>query len=175
MRAVLLLPLSVVMAGITGCGHQGREEVAVAATERDLTLPARAPELETASAIELQQPLAKPQAARRSSGSSRPAQASRVKSGRARAVAAAPVTAAVAKPSQPTPDTHVPSDRELLPGKTITVIPASSGPTTAAEPVDELPMPKARRGFIGIRGGGKCPPRPARGIGIVGVPAARLY
>jgi hypothetical protein len=172
MRAVLLLPLSVVLAAIPGCGYEGSEEVAFATTERDLTLPEQASKLETVSAVELHQPRQKPEL-KRSPRPSRPARAARIQRAQARTVAAAPSPVPAAEASRPTPDSYVPTDRELLPGKTVTVIPASGGPTPAVEVTDKFPTPRARGGFIGIRGGGKCPPRPVRGITIG--PRPRLY
>jgi hypothetical protein len=60
-------------------------------------------------------------------------------------------------------------DRELPPGKTVTVIPTSSGPSVAAEPGDEFPS--IRTGTLGGHGGGRCPPRGrGPGIGIAGAP-----
>lgn len=175
MRPVLLLPLSMlVVAGITGCGYEGEEEVAVATTERDLTLPGAASAIEIASPVELRQLRAAPETKRLSHWPSGSVRAARITRGPGVTVAAAPAAAPAAEPTHP-PHSYVPNDRELLPGKTVTVIPANTGPTVTAEPSHEFPVSQGRRGFIGIRGRGRCPPRPARGIGIVGVPTARLY
>jgi hypothetical protein len=85
----------------------------------------------------------------------------------------APVLAApqpVAQPSN-TPATPA-NDRELLPGKTVTVIPASSGPSAGSDRADEpLPAP-ARGGTVVVGGGGTCRGR-GRGPGIGMAPAPR--
>ena len=70
------------------------------------------------------------------------------------AAPAAPEVAAPA-PAAPAPSS---SSRELAPGQTVTIIPASSGPSVAAEPGDEAP---SRAGRAIMRGhGGTCRPRP---------------
>jgi hypothetical protein len=69
--------------------------------------------------------------------------------------------------------------RELAPGKTVTIIPASSGPTVEADQDDSWLPSERPRGII-TGGGGRCPRRGGvRGIGIagripVGIPARSL-
>jgi hypothetical protein len=71
------------------------------------------------------------------------------------------------------------SGRELAPGKTVTVIPVSSGPSIRADEDDSWLPSERPRGII-MGGGGRCPRRGGvRGIGIagripVGIPTRRL-
>jgi hypothetical protein len=176
MRSVVLIPLTLMVTVALGCGSEEREQASTSVSERDLTRQAPAPEVEIASPVELQQLRTQHRTVR----SSRPVKAPRRRTVEAKLVARAGATApAVVLPAaepvaQPTTTADLGSDRELLPGKTITLIPASSGPSTASEPTDELPT--VRGGTIGIVGGGRCPPRrPGRGIGIAGVPRPGLY
>jgi hypothetical protein len=177
MRTVFLLPLTAVMAVVAACGSEGREEAAPSVVKRDLTLPARAPQVEIASAVELQQP-----PTHRTVGRSRIA--SRRAPARSRAtVESRPVAVVVPAPAlvlhaadtaaRPVSTASEPvNDRELPPGKTVTVIPVSSGPSTTLQPTDEFPT--IRSGSVGIRGGGRCPPR-RPGIGIATRPRPVLY
>jgi hypothetical protein len=172
MRSVVLIPLTLMVTVALGCGSEEREQASTSVSERDLTRQAPAPEVEIASPVELQQLRTQHRTVR----SSRPVKAPRRRTVEAKLVARAGATApAVVLPvAEPTTTADLGSDRELLPGKTVTVIPASSGPSTASEPTDELPT--ARGTTIGIWGGGRCPPRrPGRGIGIAGVPRPGLY
>lgn len=184
MRTVYLLPLAAVVAAVGGCRSQGRESAAISLPQRDLTLAAQAPKVEIASPVELQQlrtqyravrlsPIARPRSARRSSlVETKPEPA-------AVAAAAAPV---LPTPNPVAPPAGTPadqgSDRELLPGETVTVIPASSGPSSGVEGTDESPT--IRRGWggggsgmggggSGMGGGGRCPGR-RPDIGIAGLP-----
>jgi hypothetical protein len=173
MRGVFLLPFPVVVAVVAGCGSEVREQAALSVPQRDLTLPAQVPEVEIASPVELQAIRAQQQTVRPSRRARRPASAPRPSSiepkPTPKALAAAPVLTlptfdSVAKPASTAAEPA--NDRELPPGKTVTLIPASSGPSTASEGDDEFPT--ARGGTIGLgggRGGGPCPPRgPGRGI-----------
>jgi hypothetical protein len=175
MRSVVLIPLTLMVTVAPGCGSEEREQASISVSERDLTRQAPAPEVEIASPVELQQ-LRTPH---RTVRSSRPVRAPRRSTVEAKLVARARATAPAVLPAaepvaQTTTTTDLGSDRELLPGKTVTVIPASSGPSTASEPTDELPT--VRGGTIGIVGDGRGPPRrPGRGIGIAGVPRPGLY
>jgi hypothetical protein len=78
--------------------------------------------------------------------------------------AAEPVTV-VSAPANP---------HELPPGKTITIIPASSGPSTASDPADDAPGSRTRMGgAVGGGHGGTCRGR-GRGIGGGSAPPAVL-
>lgn len=170
MRTIFLLSLAALAAVAAGCGSQGREQAARSLPQRDLTLAAPARQVDIASPVELenlraQHPTLRP--SRRISRRSSPIEAKPAPA----AVAAVPVVVLASAPvaelagvaSEPA------SDRELPPGKTVTVIPASSGPSTASDWTDE--PPRARGGIIGVRGGGMCPPRGRRpGIGISAFP-----
>jgi hypothetical protein len=175
MRTVFLLPLTAVVAAVTGCGSEGREEPVRSAVQRDLTLPARAPEVEIASPVELQQVLAHQGVGRlwpapRRAGASR---RSAVKSRPVAAVVPAAAPAVVVADTAASTASEPLNDRELPPGKTVTVIPASTGPSSATDPTDEFPT--VRSGSIGVRGGGRCPTRGRPGIGIATRPRPMLY
>ena len=172
MRLVLLLPLTV-LAVVSGCGSPREEEVAVSKPERDLALPAQAPRVEIASPVELGrvqlQPAANP--SRRIHGRSRPSVPTIIPAVVEPVAAAAPVVSKPAGYTAPAAAGPV-NDRELPPGKTVTIIPASSGPSIESDGVDELPP---FRGPPSVRRGGTCRGRgPGPGIGIAAVPAPSL-
>jgi hypothetical protein len=192
MRTAFLFPLSITLVVVAGCGSHVKEQAARSDLERDLTLVSKAPETAIASSIELGQLPAQSggtvslrrtvrhRPARRSTASApRPVQV---------AAAAAPATTTAPAPSsvvQPTNTAPVPADKhELPPGKTVTVIPVSSGPSTAdggGRGPDEFPMPGYGTGGSGMGGvgsgmGGDCPrPTLGPGIGIAGRPRGLLY
>ena len=158
MRTRYLLSLTIVVAaGASGCGKQAQEETA-SALQRDLTLAAPAPNVEIASPMELERPeprVARPRAARR-----------HVSARKSPTIDLEPIRPAVTIHASVGPTETAPepvSGRELPPGKTVTLIPASSGPSTAADPdVDE--------GLLMIQRGHWCPP-PRPGIGVTRPPA----
>jgi hypothetical protein len=178
MRTALLLPLTAVMAVAAGCASQGREQAARSVLQRDLTLASRAQEVAIASPIELRQvrPVGRTTISQRMA---RPVSARTHKSSAPKirtavlALAPAPVLAVPQPVTEPAGSTSEPAnDRELLPGKTVTVIPASSGPSSAPEPAAGE-FPTIRRGWgmgggSGMGGGGCRGRRP--GIGITGAP-----
>jgi len=198
MRAASILPLAFTAAVLAGCAAEspqtakqqtasrGVEEFAL--PDRDLTLqrPA-APAVEVASPVELSRAAPDPEPTRRARVSPKPAPAPApdpVPEAAPAAQAAVPdSTVAVAEVlAEPAPVEDVGVGRELAPGKTVTIIPASSGPTFTAEDPSWAPA-EGRRGTIigtGEGRGGRCRPRGGvRGIGIagripIGVPGRRL-
>jgi hypothetical protein len=161
--------LSVGLLGACGTGGEGRAPVA--ALERDLTLQnSAAPTLEVASAVELGRPEPRQQATPRPKPSRKPALAPTPKPAPKAAPASeqvsAPVPVAVAVAEMPAP---APTGRELAPGQTVTVLPASTGPSQPGP--DDVYLPtEAGRGLF-KPGAGNCPHPPRRGgrpIGIVG-------
>jgi hypothetical protein len=124
-----LISICVGAIGVLGCSV-AKESPAPPVARRDLTVPAPPPKVEVASAVELGriQPARTKQHSTRARRRARPA-----------AAKVTPVVVA-SQPSPPPAPEAVPvprfrqpepaNDRELPPGKTVTVIPASSGPTT---------------------------------------------
>lgn len=171
MRIVVLLPLAAVAAVAAGCGSEGRESGARSVPQRDLTLAASAVHLEIASPVELRQLQTLHRTVRPTRRTPRPSSPIEPNPVPA-AVAPAPALALPAADSvaQPANTASEPAnDRELLPGKTVAVIPASSGPSTGSDWTDELP--RARGGTMVVGGGGRCPRRGrGPGIGIAGAP-----
>ena len=195
MRTVSLLPLACVAVLITACGSEvpgvpEREEGAVRAAEprpRDLTL--QVPELpatEVASAVELARPHPAPIRNSRPRPTPRPnpRPAAEPEGGPVPAPNAVPVAPAAPMLTEaladPAPLAEAGSgDRELAPGRTVTVIPVSSGPTLEADEEDSWLPSERPRGII-MGGGDRCRRRGGvRGIGIagripVGIPTRRL-
>lgn len=182
MRTLILLSLTAMVAVAAGCGSQGREQTGRSALQRDLTLAPQAHAMEIASTVELQQLRAQHRTVRPSrqtarSASARSSSRTEPKIILASVAAPAPALAAAAPVAQPASTAaDSPNDRELLPGKTVTVIPASSGPSTGAEGNDEFPTARVGGGGSGMGGGGsgmggggRCPGR-GPDIGIAGVP-----
>jgi hypothetical protein len=192
MRAAVLFPLAFVAVALTGCGGDGtnlsgREETAsraaAAALERDLTLSVpQVPATEVASAIELSLPKPAPAPVQRHYPRPRPKPAPSAVAESAPAPTPEPVTVpavseALSEPA--TTDEVSAGGRELAPGRTVTVIPVSSGPSVEAEPDDSWLPSGGSRGVL-VGGGGTCRRRgEGGGIGIaarirVGVPGLGL-
>ena len=160
MRTVLLLPIAAVVAVVAGCGSEAREGGARSLPQRDLTLVTQTAHVEIASPVETRQLRIQHRTVRPSQLAARPAPARRSRPLQPKVVLAA-VTAPLAASTSA-------NDRELLPGKTVTVIPASSGPSTGSDRAGELPPAEGRT--MVARGGGTCRGR-GRGPGI-GIAAA---
>jgi hypothetical protein len=156
MRTVYLLPFAA-LAVVAGCGSEAREQAARSVPQRDLTRVTQTAEVKIASRLETQQ-LRIHRTVHPSRLAARPTPAAR-----SRPVAPKVVLAAVtaAEPvAQPAPA----NDRELLPGKTITLIPASTGPSVGSDGTDDVPAVEGRGVAVG-GGGGTCRGR-GRGPGI---------
>lgn len=203
MRLESLLALASVTLVLGGCSPESprasTDETGMAAREagapahRDLTLrTSAAPTLEVASPVELSRAEPRPprRAARKVSRKPAPAPAPEPPAEAAPAAEAAepvPATAMAevkADPGAPVEDVDVGAGRELAPGKTVTIVPVSAGPSTSPSEDDSWGAIARVRGGTMIRGGGgrggRCKPRGGvRGIGIagripVGVPGLRL-
>lgn len=199
MHVVSILPLVFTAAALAGCAAESsqtwNQETAsrgvegTALSERDLTLQTPAtPAVEVASPVELARPASEPRPERRATISPKPApapvpdpvpEASLVTPA---AMLVPTVAEAVAEPA-PVEDVAVGPGRELAPGTTVTVIPASSGPSSAPEDPSWATAGPGRSMIIEGGGGGRggrCRPRGGvRGIGIaggipIGVPGRRL-
>jgi hypothetical protein len=155
MRTIVLFPLTLV-AVIAGCGSEVSQQATRSVPERDLTLVTHTSEVKIASPVETQQP--KPAARLARAPRSRPL-APKVKladpwTPRPIPVASQPVAHPVNSAATPEEGASPANDRELLPGKTVTLIPASSGPSTSPDQIDDLP--EARGRTMVTRGGGTC-------------------
>jgi hypothetical protein len=171
MRTIVLFPLTLV-AVIAGCGSEVSQQATRSVPERDLTLVTHTSEVKIASPVETQQLRAQRRAVRPSPQAARPPAVPR--SSRLEpevtlaAVVAAPALTAAQPVAQPAGTEATPDGRELPPGKTVTLIPASSGPSPGPDRADDLPAAPGRTMVIG--GGGTCRGR-GRGPGI-GIAAA---
>jgi hypothetical protein len=182
MRTLLLISICVGAIGAVGCGSVGKESPAPSIARRDLTVPAPPPKVEVASAVELGriQPPRTKQHSVRAHRRARPAAAKVTPVIVASHPSRAPALEVVPVPRfrQPEPI----NDRELPPGKTVTVIPASSsGPT-----IEEVGAGQGDGwgtggsgmggGGSGMGGRGRCPGRGVGpGIGIAQRPPRALY
>ena len=167
MRAVFLLPLAVVAAA--GCGSTKPRQTA-SVSERDLTLSTSATEAEVASPLELQRPVPPEtkQVVRHTHRRAAPTfQPTIVRAVLRETVAPVPVAATPA--AEPVSVVSEAADpHELLPGKTVTIVPASSGPVpTTDNPRDPGEERGGMGGTIGIGGGG-CHGRGGGGSGMGG-------
>ena len=166
MRTIVLLPLTALVAVVAGCGSVGREQATRSVPQRDLTLVPQTPAVEIASPVETHQ-LRVQQRTVRPAFSSRPLEP---KVSFASVTVPAPVLAIPEPVAQPASMAAASgNDRELLPGKTVTVIPVSNTPSTGSDGADELPAARGRtmvaHGGGGCRGRGRGP-----GIGIANAP-----
>jgi hypothetical protein len=160
MRIVMLLPLALAAVTAGGCrtAPEATERAALGVPQRDLTLQqAAAPEVEIASPVEL---------------AHRPAPARHPEATLPEVAPAAltmpppapPAATALAASAPEEADPHA-----LAPVQSVTIIPASSGPTTPADWTDERPSGRERGVAVGGGGpGGRCKPRgtgmPGRGL-----------
>jgi hypothetical protein len=159
MRAIVLFPLTALVAVAAGCGSAGREQGTRSVPQRDLTLVQQTPAVEIASPVETQHLRVQHRTVRHSQLTVR----------LAAVTLPAPVLAVPELVTQPVSTPATPAnDRELLPGKTITVIPASSTPSTGSDGTDELPATRGRTKVAHGGGGGR-----GRGPGIGMAPAPR--
>jgi hypothetical protein len=196
MRAVSMLPLAFWAALLAGCAAESPRpshlETASSGAEtglsdRDLTLQTPAmPAVEVASAIELSRPMPEPRPAPRPRISPRPAPAPTPDpvpeaSPADQSVLPVPTVAVAEVIAEPAPvEDGAGAGRELAPGKTVTSIPVSSGPSLAPAEDDSWAPATRARGIMVGGGGDRCRPRGGvRGIGIggripIGVPGRRL-
>ena len=158
------LPLAIIAAA--GCGSQPKEQAARSDLERDLTLVSRAPDKAVASPLELREVRSQPRKTV-DPGNTIHKAARVVRHRPARHVTtrvadpvrpAPPAPAVVADVSVPGPAASVPEavpadSHELPPGKTVSVIPASSGPSTAGSGPEDIPV-MVGTGGSGMGGGG---------------------
>ena len=179
MRIVMLLPLALaaVAAGACRTASEGTEQAALGVPQRDLTLQQTpAPEVEIASPVELARGPAERPTTERPRRAHRPAAARQPE---ASAPEVAPATLTLTpSPAQPVATALAASAPEeadphaLAPGQSVTIIPASSGPTTPADWTDERPSSRERGVEVGAGGhGGRCRPR-GTGMPGRGLPAA---
>ena len=172
MRSITLLPLAALVAAAAGCRSEVREQGVRSVPQRDLTLVTQTAQVQVASPVEMQQLRIQPRTRRPSQGAARLASASRFshepKVIHAALAAPTPIPAAAA--AEPVADPTPASDRELSPGKTVTVIPASSGPSAGSGTADEAPPDRGRT--MVARGGGTCRGR-GRGPGRGNAPVPR--
>jgi hypothetical protein len=156
MRSVFLF-LSLSLVVIAGCSSRVKEHVARSDLERDLTLVSQAPPTALASPIELGQ-IQTPTSSR-STVSSRHRIRHRA-APRSIVSAAKPVPlAADAAPVLPVQATNTrPADpHELAPGKTVSIIPVSSGPSISGTGgTDRFPTPRYGTGGSGMGGGDRA-------------------
>ncbi len=167
MRPVLLLPLTALVAVVAGCGSDIKEQATGSVPQRDLTLVTQPAQVEIASPIEMQRPQVQHRMARPSRLARAPRSSREPKVRVADVWVPAPVVA-TPQVAQPASTAATPAnDRELLPGKTVTLIPASTGPSPGSDTADDLPAARGRT--IVAQGGGTCRGR-GRGPGIAGAP-----
>lgn len=166
MRTGFLFPLAaLVVVGSLGCSRGDAEESA-SVVNRDLTRVGPVPNIELASPLEVATtpPVSRAVKPRATSRTVRARHRSTIDLKPSRAALAIHTPVAVSTPEpQPAAISEPPSDRELPPGKTVTLIPSSSGPSTTIDPeVDE--------GLRMIQRGHYCPP-PRPGVGVRRPPA----
>jgi hypothetical protein len=179
MRIVMLLPLAFAAVAVGGCrtASEGTEQAALGVPQRDLTLQQTpAPEVEIASPVELARARTERPTTQRPRSAHRPAPARHPE---ADAPEAAPaMLTPTSAPAHPVPTALAASAPEaadphaLAPGQSVTIIPASSGPTTPADWTDQRPSARERGVEVGAGGhGGRCRPR-GTGMRGRGLPAA---
>jgi hypothetical protein len=170
MNKLLLLPLALT---VVSCGSERARPTVPSVPQRDLTIQSpTAPTFEIASPVEL---------GRRPEPKARKAAAPQQTIRREPKIVlttvhpAATLSLTVPAPVvQTAPADEPATDRELPPGKTVTIIPASSGPTVAVEPAGD--GPGLGRTEVRRDGGGKCHGRGGRtpGISIAAAPRPRF-
>ena len=165
MRTVLFLPLALVAAAATACADASHQtpQTPGRAPSRDLTLErAELPAAAVASPVELMRVPVRARATHRPQRTRRPS----ARPPSSRPESRAPTSAGAPAPVAPVAisaaeDVEAADPHALAPGRTITAIPASSGPASAPARTDE---PSADDGgdtaIHAGRHGGRCAPRP---------------
>lgn len=159
MRTPMLLSLALAAAAAGGCrtAPQATEQASLGVPQRDLTLQqAAAPDAEVASPVELgRTPLQRP-ASHNPRRANRPAPAPQVEPVQPGETGNAPATPEpAAAPAEPEPmavaaaDTGPADPHALPPGRTVTVIPATSGPATDEGWTDQRPSGRGRGISVG--------------------------
>jgi hypothetical protein len=164
MRSNLLLPLTALVAVAAGCRFEAPKPAARTGLERDLTLVTPTADVSVASALETRQLRSPGRTVRHARLAARVTPVLRsaeppIHLAVVKTFSSAPAAAPVAQPA---------NNRELLPGKTVTVIPASdssSGTNEADEPSPLEGRTKGGHGGGTCRGGGRGP-----GIGMAPAP-----
>jgi hypothetical protein len=180
MRISTLLAPIVAVGLVAGCGSEGREQRTATVPKRDLTRATSAQHVEVATPIELQQTRTPPRTTGLSHQAPRHSRPVRTKPVPVKlAATSTPVMApvAVADPNSRFAGavSETVNDRELAPGKTVTIIPASTGTSGGGGSGWDDDFPPGREIPMG-GSGGRCPPRgPSPGIGIAGRPNPALY
>jgi hypothetical protein len=176
MRIVMLLPLALAAVAAGGCrtASEETEQAALGVPRRDLTLEQTpAPQVEIASPVELGRVPAERPTTHRPRRAPRPSPAPHPEAAAPEvAPAMLPPTPAPAHPAATALAASAPEQADphaLAPGQSVTIIPASSGPTTPADWTDQLPSGRERGVQMGGGGhGGRCKPRgggmPGRGL-----------
>ena len=170
MRSITLLPLATLVAAAAGCRSEVREQGVRSVPQRDLTLVTQTAQVQVASPVEMQQLRIQPRTRRLSKSAARIASGSRFSHEPKVILAALAAPMPIPTPAEPVADPTPASDRELSPGKTVTVIPASSGPSAGSGTADEAPPDRGRT--MVARGGGTCRGR-GRGPGRGNAPVPR--
>jgi hypothetical protein len=173
MRIVMLLPLALAAAAAGGCrtASDGTEQAGLGVPQRDLTLQqASAPQVEVASPVELERtPIQRP-ASHRPKRAQQPtavAQPETRPTGDTPAAAATlPAPALAPAPTHSDPavlaagEAEPPDPHALPPGRSVTVIPASTGSSTDEGWTDQRPAGRERGVSVGAGPhGGGCKPR----------------
>jgi hypothetical protein len=167
MRARFLFPLTALVAVAAACASEARDQASGSVPQRDLTLVPQTSAVDIASPVEIHQVRVQPRTVR-PAFSSRPFEP---KVSLASVTVPVPVLATPDPVAQPVSTVATSAnDRELLPGKTVTVIPASSTTSTGSDGADELPATQGRT--MVAHGGGGCRGR-GRGPGIGMAPGPR--
>ena len=179
MRIVMLLPLALAAVAAGGCrtASKGTEQATLGVPQRDLTLQqTAAPEVEIASPVELARAPRERPTTQRPRRAHRPAPARHPHASLAEVAPATlkptpapaqPMATALAATAPEAADPHA-----LAPGQSVTIIPASSGPTTPGDWSDQPPSGRERGVEVGAGGhGGRCKPR-GTGMPGRGLPAA---
>jgi hypothetical protein len=178
MRIVMLLPLALAAVAAGGCrtASEGTEQAALGVPQRDLTLQqTAAPEVEIASPVELARAPTERPTTERPRRAHRPAPAHPEATAPEVAPATLTPTPAPAQPAATALAASAPEAADphaLAPGQSVTIIPASSGPTTLTDWTDQRPSGRERGVKVGAGGhGGRCKPR-GTGMPGRGLPAA---
>jgi hypothetical protein len=172
MRTIYLLPLTGLVITAMACGSTGVEQATRSIPKRDLTLVTPPRAVETASRVETGMIRAETRTTHYSRA------LTRLPKNRVPSAAPKPKltdqwvpTIVPTSPRPPVQEANAATpanDRELPPGKTVTLIPASSGPATDAGGTDEGSGSRGRARVA--HGGGRCG---GRGRGPAVSPAPR--
>jgi hypothetical protein len=165
-KGIELLSLTLLVAGAGCAREEARESAQLRTADRDLTLQAPNPAVVAiASPVELERPAVhRTPTTKQGSWRFKASTSARPASSSVAAIVAMEPVVVPAPALEPAPEpapapVAAGAGRELAPGETVTMIPASAGPSSSDGDAPDMPEARSRGAIFIGHGGGTCHPR----------------